>query len=82
MVEVFKTNVSDAGQANMLLEQIHKAYIGYRANFDLEDCDKVLRVQSATGEVRSACLIAFLHEFGICAEVLPDEVNMQVILAG
>ncbi len=46
MVEVFKTNVEDSSHADLLIEQIHKTYTHYTANFDLEDCDKILRVES------------------------------------
>jgi len=48
MVEAFKINVSDADKANLLLDQIHNTFKGYKANFDLEDCDKILRIVSAS----------------------------------
>ena len=48
MVEVFKTNVHDVDQVNLLLNQIHNTFKGYKANFDLEDCDKILRIVSAS----------------------------------
>ncbi len=35
MVEVFKTNVADKDQANILVDQIHKNFTDYKANFDL-----------------------------------------------
>ncbi|MCB2380053.1 hypothetical protein LGH70_20835 [Hymenobacter sp. BT635] len=72
MVEVFKTNVTARRQARLLLNQIHNTFTQYRANFDLEDCDKVLRVESHTGLVSPACLISLLQEAGFQAEVLPD----------
>jgi hypothetical protein len=73
MVEVFKTNVSNPKQAKMLLDQIHKVFNSYTANFDLEDCDKILRVKSGWGFIEHARLIALLKTFGFHAEVLPDE---------
>ena len=74
MVEVFKTNVSDPGQANMLLDQIHKSFTNYKANFDLEDCDKILRVQSTKGGyIPPSPLINLLKDFGFEAEVLPED---------
>jgi hypothetical protein len=73
MVEVFKTNVKDPGHAKRLIEQIHQNFSDYKANFDLEDCDNILRVQSTTGFVQSSFLIALLEEFGYTAEVLPDD---------
>jgi len=71
MVEVFKTNVEDHQQAKILLEQIHKVFTGYKANFDLGDCDKILRVQS-TVKVQITDLISLLKDFGSAAQVLPD----------
>jgi hypothetical protein len=76
MVEVFKTNVRNRDQAGMLIDQIHKSFAEYRANFDLEDCDKILRVKCTTGLIQSSVLINLLKEFGFDAEVLPDEPSL------
>jgi hypothetical protein len=45
MVEVFKTNVRHKKQAKTLLNVLSKQYPLFRINFDLEDCDKILRVE-------------------------------------
>ncbi|MDO6429127.1 hypothetical protein Q4E93_00920 [Flavitalea sp. BT771] len=74
MVEVFKTNVKERMHANMLIEQIHKVFMGYKANFDLDDCDRILRVKSMMGPVESYRLIRLLEELGFKAEILPDTV--------
>lgn len=71
-VEVFKTNVTERGHANMIIERIHHAFTDYKANFDLEDCDKILRVKSLSGKVSPSRLIALLGKLGFYAEVLPD----------
>jgi len=75
MVEVFKTNVKHPDQASLLLVRIHAAYSGYAANFDLEDCDKILRVECCQGEVESTGLISIIRELGFEAEVLPDDIQ-------
>jgi len=72
MVEVFITDVKDQREAQMLLERIHAAFAGYTANFDLEDCDRILRVLSVTGCVESRRVIRLLKELGCHAEILPD----------
>ncbi|SDL06540.1 hypothetical protein SAMN05421823_104282 [Catalinimonas alkaloidigena] len=72
MVEVFKTNVREARQARWVTEQIHRTCDGHRANFDLDDCDRILRVASQSGGVDAPFLIDLLHHFGVQAEVLPD----------
>lgn len=73
MVEVFKTNVSDQDQAKWLVDKIHGTFAGYQANFDLEDCDRILRIKCANAMIQPSCLIDFLQKSGIEAEVLPDE---------
>ncbi|MCR8560895.1 hypothetical protein KXD93_24775 [Mucilaginibacter sp. BJC16-A38] len=45
MVEVFKTNVEDSMQAELLLALLHDHLPFAEINFDLEDCDNVLRVK-------------------------------------
>jgi len=73
MIEVFKTNVRNRSHAKMLVSQIHTAFGGYEANFDLDDCDNILRIKSITGTVQASRLIAFLRDFGFNAEILEDK---------
>lgn len=69
-VEVFKTNVGDPEQARLLIDQIQQSFTGYIVNFDLEDCDNILRVKCTTGLIQSGSLIKLLNDFGFEAEVL------------
>ncbi|MBX0292603.1 hypothetical protein K3G63_19320 [Hymenobacter sp. HSC-4F20] len=73
MVEVFKTNVQGQRHARRLLTRIHKTFRAYRASFDLEDCDRILRVENAQGSVHPFGLIHLLQEAGFQAEVLPED---------
>ena len=77
MVEVFKTNVKKRLQAKRLLAQIHDNFADHRANFNLHDCDNILRVQCLGGLVRSSCLIELLHTAGFHAEILSDEIHIN-----
>jgi hypothetical protein len=45
MVEVFKTNVQKRRQAKILLSFLSRKLPSLRINFDLDDCDKILRVE-------------------------------------
>ncbi|HEY5406072.1 MAG TPA: hypothetical protein VIJ92_03255 [Ginsengibacter sp.] len=74
MVEVFKTNVEDSSHADVLIEQIYKMYVHYKANFDLEDCDKILRVECKTFMIEPSSVINLLNEFGYDVEILHDEI--------
>lgn len=73
MVEVFKTDVVKQSQARLLTDLICLAFTGYRATFDLEDCDKVLRISSECPEVCHAGIIRLLESFGYQAALLEDD---------
>ena len=79
MVEVFKTNVKDPDHASQLIDQIHLSFNEYKANFDLDDCDKILRVECSAGSIiPTQALIILLNKFGCQAEILPDEIPLSV----
>lgn len=48
MVEVFETNVPDTGAAGRIVKELYAHYPESRISFDLEDCDKVLRIESVS----------------------------------
>jgi hypothetical protein len=74
MVEVFKTNVSCPEHAGMFLNQIRQTQADYKANFDLDDCDRILRVECASGTVNPSLVINLLKKCGFEGEVLADEI--------
>jgi len=45
MVEVFKTNVRSIRKAKLVIEKLAEEFPAHKINFDLDDCDKILRVQ-------------------------------------
>lgn len=77
MIEVFKTNVESQDHAAKLVDEIQRNFDGYKANFDLQDCDKILRVKTASASIESDCVINFLKDFGFEAEILPDEYSSE-----
>jgi hypothetical protein len=80
MVEVFKTNVQHADHAKMLIEEIHATFRNYTANFDLEDCDRILRVESSRNFVEVLPLLELLKRYGFDGEVLADDKPVNEIL--
>jgi hypothetical protein len=76
MVEVFKTTVSDSYYAKVLLRRIHAIFPLYEANFDLSDCDRILRIKSAA-PVDIQQVLSIIKRFGYQAAVLPDEVVLM-----
>ncbi|WP_239455594.1 hypothetical protein [Flavobacterium ginsenosidimutans] len=45
IVEVFKTNVQKESDRDYVVAVIQNQFPDYKINFDLEDCDKILRVE-------------------------------------
>ena len=70
MIEVFKTNIHCPAKAQQLLDTIHAAFNSYKANFDLEDCDKILRVECSNDSINEN-FIHWLKGCGCEAETLP-----------
>ncbi len=71
MVEVFKTNVSEEKDAALLLKQLQNASAQYKVNFDLDDCDKILRIESSES-IDFGNIIFILKHYGFQGEILPD----------
>jgi len=72
MVEVYSTNVQDQKQVEFILSQFGRIFPAYEINFDLEDCDNILRVESASESIDVFKIVSLLNDFGFTAEVLPD----------
>jgi hypothetical protein len=47
MIEVFKTNIQEKAQSDEVKKQVLKHYPKLLIGFDLEDIDKVLRVEGS-----------------------------------
>jgi hypothetical protein len=73
MIEVFKTDVNNLDHARMLVDRIHKAFSHCRANFDLQDCDKILRVNGVTSEEEIWQIVTLVRSFGWHIEILNDD---------
>ena len=68
MVEVFKTNVQKKAQSKMLLCILSEAFPSVKINFDLSDCDKVLRVEGENMEVLRVMIL--VKQYGFNCELL------------
>jgi len=68
MVEVFKTNVQHRELAEQLASILRGQFDFSRINFDLEDCDKILRVEGT--QVCVELIVEILSTFGLECEVL------------
>ena len=68
MVEVFKTNVQEVDASRMLTKKLLEHSQADKISFDLEDCDKVLRVEGRC--VLPDQIIDLITSFGYQCEVL------------
>tara|TARA_R110002049_G_scaffold303286_1_gene497497 strand:- start:3796 stop:4059 length:264 start_codon:yes stop_codon:yes gene_type:complete len=72
MIEVYRTNVENPKQAKFVLKHLCKIFPDYDINFDLEDCDNILRVESLSGTIEVFQVITLLNNLGFTAAVLED----------
>ncbi|HEY3249905.1 MAG TPA: hypothetical protein VGK25_02195 [Ignavibacteria bacterium] len=68
MVEVFKTNIQDKTTANKVTADLYNHFPGGKINFDLDDCDKILRIECE--RVNPEEVAKILHCKGFFCEVL------------
>ena len=67
-VEIFKTNVTSHQDAGSLVSKLCMLFPGSRINFDLHDCDHILRVEAKIVHIDQ--IISALTEKGFSCEVL------------
>ncbi|MBK1442555.1 hypothetical protein JHJ32_21325 [Parapedobacter sp. ISTM3] len=68
VVEIFKTDVSDPGQAEALMKSLKPLATNGRVTFDLEDVDKILRTESDRGIAGQ--VIRLMVDSGFSCELL------------
>ena len=68
MVEIFKTNVYDTLQAEEIISLLNRQFPSFMLNFDLHDCDKILRVKGDSIPVDK--IVSLVSETGIHCSVL------------
>jgi hypothetical protein len=68
MIFVFKTSVKTKMQVKKLKLHIDKRLPKAKWNFDLEDCDKILRIDSEENIVSAITDLLHIHKF-YCEEL-------------
>ena len=69
LVAVFKTNVCNTEQSQPLLGRLLAMHPHCRINFDIEDCDRVLRVEGENVDALSVVMLMQEHGF-VCEELV------------
>ena len=72
IVQVFKTDVQDQKDARRIVLFLHQNYAHCKVNFDLDDCDKVLRIESQQEPVKEAAIQLVVAVYGYDCKPLQD----------
>jgi hypothetical protein len=68
VVEVFKTNVDNEYSAKLIIQKLKKILPQAAINFDLEDCDRVLRIAFYHGAIEVQTITGVVEELGFSIE--------------
>ncbi|HEY0670130.1 MAG TPA: methyltransferase type 11 [Sphingobacteriaceae bacterium] len=69
-VEVFRTNVNLSKDASKIVKALNSRYPDSKINFDLDDCDKILRIEADQDSI--SCVSEIVAEHGFECELLKD----------
>lgn len=78
MVEVFRTSVTTIEKAEFLLGKLQKEFPYCEINFDLEDCDNILRVASMESTIDTVPIIKLVKAYQEDIQILPDEIPIKM----
>lgn len=76
-VEVFKTDIQNPAEGMAMTIKILEHLSGYRITFDLEDCDKVMRIASKNGEIDVDAILETGVAFSKNIALLEDDILMD-----
>lgn len=68
MVEVFKTNVPNTRQAKLIIQKLAEVFPEHKINFDLSDCDRILRIQG--NDILEGRIISIVTSLNYRCEIL------------
>ena len=72
IVQVFKTDVQDQLAARRIILFLQQSFSHCRINFDLDDCDRILRIESLHGSVEEAEIQLLIARCGHRCEPLQE----------
>jgi hypothetical protein len=71
IVKVFKTDIRDQLVARHLIHFLQQIFSHYKINFDLDDCDNILRIESTNEMIDETNIQLLLASRGHHCESLP-----------
>lgn len=72
IVQIFKTDVQDQKDAKRIILFLHQNYSHCKVNFDLDDCDKILRIESQLESVKESTVQLVVAGYGYNCEPLQE----------
>ncbi|SEW52763.1 class I SAM-dependent methyltransferase [Chitinophaga arvensicola] len=72
MIEIFKTSIQDQHDTVKVVDALSSILPNAHLNFDLEDQDKVLRIQHPA--IDTAAVITVVESLGFSCKVIPDKI--------
>ncbi|MHA4808997.1 hypothetical protein ACX0G9_12865 [Flavitalea flava] len=72
IVKVFKTDVQDHQVAKHVILFLQQTFSHCRINFDLDDCDKILRIESLREPIEETRIQLLMAGYGHFCEPLQD----------
>ena len=76
MIEVFQTDVIEDADARHLVVQLQQAFPDYLINFDLDDCDHILRIKCNQSRIDIGGVTKILSDAGFSARVLLEDATI------
>ena len=67
-VEIFKTNIQNNKDADKITTSLLVLYPVHKINFDLEDEEKILRIETDKFEIKTDEIINYMIELGCSCE--------------
>ena len=68
VIEVFKTDVEDESDARMIVQMLVERFPGSRVNFDLQDRDRILRIEG--NGICNASVVSLVKDAGFSCAIL------------
>lgn len=70
MVEVFATNIRSFKDAKIIEGLLAILFPSLKVNFDLTDCDRVLRIEAVSGKIDAGLIVNYIRNLGYSIKVL------------
>ncbi|GIZ08162.1 hypothetical protein [Flavobacterium sp. UMI-01] len=74
MIEIYRTNIIKEEDAQQMLRQLRQFFPHYKIDFDLEDCDHILRVETFEETLDNDAILRVVTDDGFYIEILSDEI--------